>query len=194
MKRLLQLFIPIVVLLSACTKEQSLEEGTNNPGPGLPGGPGGPNTTGYFIKCKIGGVAKTFNVGAMAVQETEDTTTVTMVAGANGTDPQNSEAFTFFIISVDPLAAGNTYKVDDVSGEYEVFATYAVTSTAIPYLTFTGIPVGTPFRVNITSLSSTEIAGTFSGTLFEIDINAPTPPTNPAQKAVTEGEFRVKFP
>lgn len=197
MKRLLQILLPIAVLLSACTKEKSIEFDNNNPNPGGPGGPGAPGpgpSTGYFIKCKIGGTAKTFSAGALATKELDDTTTITMIAGASGTDPQSSEVFAMFLAAVAPLQAGKTYKVDDLSGSYDMFVNYAVTSTTMPYVTVTGIPLGTPFRVNITSISSTEIAGTFSGTLFQFDINSPNPPpTNPPQKAVTEGEFKVKY-
>jgi hypothetical protein len=41
MKRLLQILVPVVLLMTACQKEQSLEQGINNPGGGGPGG-GGP--------------------------------------------------------------------------------------------------------------------------------------------------------
>jgi hypothetical protein len=197
MKRLLQILIPIVVLMSACQKEQSLEVGNNNPNPGGPGtgGPGtggGGNNTGYYIKCKIGGTAKTFDVGASAISETDQGETITVVGGKANSNPNDTEQFSFLISSTAALATG-TYKVDNLSGSYTMVASYTPNGGAAAFLTGTGLIFGTPFKVNITSLNTTEIAGTFSGSLFEIDITNPNPSPNPPQKAVTEGEFKVKF-
>lgn len=196
MKRLLQILLPMALLFSACTKEKSVEEGTNtpNPGPGNPGNPGGPgNTPTYFIKCKIAGTAKTFHEGALAITETDNGETATIVGGKANSDPQDTESFSFLIASTSALSPG-TYKVDNISGSYQMVVTYTPNgASAVPLLTGTGIPLGNPFRINITSVNATEIAGTFSGTLFEIDINNPNPSPNLPQKAVTDGEFKVKF-
>jgi hypothetical protein len=196
MKRLLQVLIPMALLFSACTKEKSIELETNNPdpnNPGNPGNPGGGNNPTYYIKCKIAGTAKTFHEGALAISETDNGETATIVGGKANTDPQDTESFSFLIASTAALAPG-TYKVDNVSGSYQMVVTYTPNgASAIPLLTGTGIPLGNPFRINITSVNATEIAGTFSGTLFEIDINNPSPSPNLPQKAVTDGEFKVKF-
>jgi hypothetical protein len=91
------------------------------------------------------------------------------------------------------LATG-TYKVDNLSGTYIMGATYTLNGTTImPYLTGTGLIFGTPFRINVTSVNSTEIAGTFSGSIFEIDITNPNPSPNLPAKAVADGKFKVKF-
>ena len=199
MKRLLRILVPVVVLLSACQKEQSLELGGNNPGTGGPGtgGPGtggGGNNNTYYLECKIAGVAKTFNVGTTAVSETDQGETVTVVGGKANSDPNDTEQFSFLISSSAALATG-TYKVDNLNGNYQMVVTYTPNGGAniVPYLTGTGLIFGTPFRINITSLSSTEIAGTFSGSIFEIDINNPNPSPNLPSKAVADGKFKVKF-
>jgi hypothetical protein len=92
------------------------------------------------------------------------------------------------------LAAG-TYKVDNLTGSYIMAATYTPNggTTITPYLTGTGLVFGTPFRINITSVSSTEVAGTFSGSIFEIDISNPNPSPNLPSKAVADGKFKAKF-
>lgn len=185
------MLLPLALLFSACQKEQSLEHKPGDPNnPGGPGGPGTNNPT-YFIKCKIGGTAKTFHEGALAITEEDNGETATIVGGKANTDPNDTESFSFLIASTSALSPG-TYKVDNVSGAYEMIVTYTPNgTTALPLLTGTGIPLGTPFRITITSISATEIAGTFSGSLFEIDIANPSP--TPTQKAVTDGEFKVKF-
>ncbi len=195
MKRLLQILVPLAILFSACSKEKSLELNGNDPNTGGPGtggpGTGGPNT-GYYIKCKVGGVAKTFNVGAAAISETDAGVTETAVGGKANDNPQDFESISFSITSPNALANG-TYKVDDISGDYEIFAAYLPNSQTIGYLTISGLPFGSPFKINITSISSTEIAGTFSGTMIEVDVTNPQPSPNPVQKLITEGEFKVKF-
>lgn len=196
MKRLLQLLVPVVLLLSACQKEQSLELGGNNPGTGGPG-TGGPGTGGggnntVYLECKIAGVAKTFNVEAIAIKQSLGGQTQTVVGGKASDDP-DAEEFSFMIQSSAALATG-TYKVDNLSGSYILAANYMPAgANPVMLITGTGLVFGTPFRVNITSINSTEIAGTFSGSIFEIDLTDPNPPTNPPAKAVADGKFKVKF-
>jgi hypothetical protein len=199
MKRLLQLLVPIVVLLSACQKEQSLELGTNNPGPGGPGtgGPGtggGGNNNTYYFECKIGGVTKTFNVATTAVTQDLGGQIATAVGGKANSDPGDTEQFSFMIQTASSIATG-TYKVDNLSGSYTMLVTYMPSGgvNAVPYLTGSGLIFGTPFRVNVTSVNSTEIEGTFSGSIFEIDMNNPSPSPNMPSKAVADGKFKVKF-
>lgn len=198
MKRLLYMLVPVVLLMSACQKEQSLEEGINNPGGGGPGGGGpgggGGNNNTYYLECKIAGVAKTFNVGTLAITQTDQGQTATLIAGKANADPNDSEAFSLMIQSAGSLATG-TYKVDNLSGSYIVAATYTLNggTSIMPYLTGTGLIFGTPFRINVTSVSSTEVAGTFSGSIFEIDITNPNPSPNLPSKSVADGKFKVKF-
>jgi|ADGO01.1.fsa_nt_gi hypothetical protein len=79
MKRLLHILVPavVVLLLTACQKEESLELGTNDPGTGGPGtgdpggGGGGGSSTTYYLECKIAGQAKTFNFD-LGVERDED--------------------------------------------------------------------------------------------------------------------------
>ena len=200
MKRLLHVLVPVVLLLTACQKEQSLEQGTNNPDPGGPGtggpgGGGGGNTNTVYLECKIAGVAKTFNVGASAISENVSGQTATVVGGKANSDPGDTEQFSFMIQTTGALATG-TYKVDNLSGSYIMAATYTPNGGAATqaFLTGTGLIFGTPFRVNVTSVSSTEVAGTFSGSIFEIDMSSPDPPgPNLPSKAVADGKFKVKF-
>jgi hypothetical protein len=192
MKRVLQILLASVFLLSACSKEKSLEFSPPDPNGGGPGGGGGGggSTTGYFFKCKIGGTAKTFNVQASAATETDQGMTITFAGGKANDNPSDLEAFTLMITTDAALTTG-TYKVDDITSGYEVLATYTTNSTTKAWVALTGAMGGDAFRIDVTSISSTEIAGTFRGTMFEIDINNPSP--TPPQKSITEGQFKLKF-
>lgn len=187
MKRLMQIVLPVVLLLTACSKEKSVEFSDNDPNPGVGGGGG--STTAYFIKCKIGGVAKTFNVGTFATKTSAGGGNVMMVLGKANTSTTDLESFTFTISAGVPLAVG-TYKVDDASTDYTMAGTYVVSQT-ISYWSLTGAQGGDPFRINITAIGNTEVAGTFQGAIFKLDATNPTAPSE--EKAITEGEFKVKF-
>jgi hypothetical protein len=188
------ILVPLALLVTACSKEKSLEFNPNDPNTGGTGGggTGGGDNLGYYIKCKIGGTDKVFNVAATATKDASSGQTLTMISGASSTDPATLEAFSILITSNGDLANG-TYKVDNLSGAYTMLATFAPPGGTSAFVTVTGMVFGNPFKVNITSVSSTEIAGTFGGDIYEIDLNDPNPPVNPPSKSVTEGEFRVKF-
>lgn len=199
MKRLLQILVPAVLLLTACQKEKSLELGVDDPGTGGPGtgGPGtggGGNNNTYFLECKIAGAAKTFNVELIATKETDGGETFTFINGYASDDPTDTEEFFLLIQTSGDLTTG-IYKVTNFTSAI-IAAGYQPSggSSVMPFMTSTGFTEGTPFTINVTKVSSTEVEGTFSGSLFELDINSgdlpgPSTPT----KSVADGKFRVKF-
>lgn len=190
MKRMLQMLIPVALLLAACSKEQSqefVEPDPNNPG-GPGNGGGGGNNTGYFLKCKVGGDAKTFNLNMLATKQSDQGMTIMMVLGkANNS---NTESFTFTISSDADITAG-TYKVNDAAATYDVVATWITANPTISYWAMTGDAGGDAFQITISSINATEMTGTFRGTVFEVNVNNPSP--TPPTKTITEGEFKVKF-
>lgn len=194
MKRLLVIFASVALLLSACSKEKSFESGNPDPGPGGGGGGGGGggSNTSYFMKCKFDGVAKTFNVGLFATKQSAGGATAYTAAGkvTTGTDP---EMFSFDITKTGDLTPG-TYSVDNLSPAYTIGVIYITTNESIGYVALSGFPTPNPFKVVVTSVTATEMAGTFSGNVFEVNTDNPAPdPSNLKLKAITEGEFRIKF-
>lgn len=195
MKRLILYLLPLALLFSACTKEKSTEFNDNNPGTGGPGtggpGTGGPGGSGYFLRCKIDGVAKNYSALVLALKMNIPGGGVSCsVSGhlvANGT---NFEGMGFEINTNVPLAAG-TYSDDAGGTDYALGAAYNPNSQTIVFGNLFTSPTD-PFKVVITSLSNTEIAGTFKGTLYQIDVSNPGAP-NPPTKVVSEGEFKAKF-
>lgn len=189
MKRLMHILLP-VLLLTGCIKEKSLEHGTG--GSGGSGGGGGTSTD-FFLKCKIGGTAKTFNVGLTATrQDAGGGITVYTIAGKANSNATDLESFIISINASAPLSA-KTYKVDDPSTAYTMLGIYNPNSQTLLISSATGDTSSDPFQVTVTSVSTTEVAGTFKGIFFEEDATNPTPPTNPPTRAISEGEFRVKF-
>jgi len=198
MKRLIFAILPVLILLMGCLKEKSLEHSTGNTSGsggsgGSGGGGGGGSTTGYFLQCKINGTSKTFNVSLTAKkQDAGGGITVYSIAGKANSNATDLESFVLGINASGPLTA-TTYKVDDVSTAYTMAAIYNPNSQTTLISSQTGDTSSDPFQLTITSVSTTEVAGTFKGNLFEQDLTNPTPPTNPPVKSVTEGSFKVKF-
>ena len=189
MKRLMLYFLPLALLLSACTKEKSTEF-HDNPGTGGPG-TGGPGTGGYFFRCKIDGVAKNYSAFVIATKIAVPgggaSYAVSGSLVANGT---SMEGMAVQINTNVPLTTG-TYSDDAGGTDYAIGAVHNPNSQTIVYGNLTISPTD-PLKIVITSFSSTEIAGTFRGTLYQVDTQTPGAP-NPPTKVISEGEFKAKF-
>ncbi len=194
MKRLMHLCMPVLFLLAACSKEKSFEVSTGgNPGGGgNGGGNGGGAPSGYTFQCKIDGALKTFNVGTVAAKQTIQGTTAYTIGGkaTTGTD---LEVFALTITMNNGTLAPGTYAIDDASGNFFVAGQYMFPSGQQALQAGSGDTSDNPFSITVTSISSTEIAGTFKGKMAQIDVTNPNPPTNPPTKTITEGQFKVKF-
>ena len=194
MKRLILYFLPLVLMLSACSKEKSTEFNDNDPGTGGPGtggpGTGGPGSGGYYFRCKIDGVAKNYSAFVIAQKIAAGGGASYAVSGslvANGT---SFEGMALQINTNVPLTTG-TYSDDAGGTDYAIGAVFNPNSQTIVYGNLTISPTD-PLKIVITSLSSTEIAGTFKGTLYQVDTQNPGAP-NPPTKVISEGEFKAKF-
>lgn len=195
MKRLILYFLPLALLLSACSKEKSIEFDANNPGTGGPGtggpGTGGGGTGGYFFRCKIDGVAK--NYSAFVIAQKIGAAGGPVSYAVSGSLVANGTSFEGMGVQINtnvPLTTG-TYSDDAGGTDYAIGAVYNPNSQTIVYGNLTVSPTD-PLRIVITSLSNTEIAGTFKGTLYQVDTQNPGAP-NPPTKVISEGEFKAKF-
>jgi hypothetical protein len=162
----------LFVLVASCGKEKSLEEDTSQ----------------YFIKCKIGGVDKTFNVSAAGVKQDVGSGAMSYsVFGKAIKDPANLESIGFTIQIYIPLVAG-TYKETDPTTDYYLAGIYNPNTTDATAIYASMYDDNDPFQITFTSVTTTTLAGTFKGTLF---INSTDP--NADSTAVTEGSFKVKL-
>lgn len=194
MKKFLLGFLPVLLLLAACTKEKSLENGGVTPqpgGPGNPGNPGGPGNSTYFLNAKVNGTAKTFNEDLGIIKE--DTLGLTMFT-LTGYASAVTTDFETIVISIGTMSGTlqpGTYSIGNVLSGI-VIGVYVNADATKQYLAFTGDTSSDPFTVTITSVTATEIAGTFKGKLFELDMNTGMPNPN-SSVTLTEGSFKAKI-
>ena len=162
----------LFVLVASCGKEKSLEGGSSQ----------------YFIKCKIGGVDKTFNISAGAVKQDLGGGIINYsVFGKAIQDPSNLESLGFTIQISIPFTAG-TYKETDPTTDYMLAGIYNPNTTNTTAIYTSRYDDTNPFQITFSTITTTTLAGTFQGKLF---VNSTDP--NAASTLVTEGSFKVKL-
>jgi hypothetical protein len=182
MKRRLYL-VPLIfaaISLMACQKELSIDTGTNNTG----GGGGTPPPPTYHIQCKVDGVLKTFNTNMLATNTTAGGIHAIGIAGTTaataGADVIN------IVITGKPgatIVPGNYIETNTAS----FFTTAQYNSGSNLFAAGINMSPTPAFQVNITTLNSTEIQGSFSGACYgNLGLG-------PAKVTITEGMFLVKF-
>jgi len=160
------------VLVASCGKEKSLEEDSSQ----------------YFLKCKIGGVDKTFNVSAAGIKQDVGSGIMSYsVFGKAVKDASNMESFGFTIYISIPLTAG-TYKETDPTTDYYLAGIYNPNTTDKTAIYASRYDDFNPFQITFSNITTTTLAGTFSGRLF---LNTGDP--NADSTDVTEGSFKVKL-
>jgi len=123
----------------------------------------------YYVSAKIDGVKQDFNTAVLA-QKIDSKTVYISAAGGTATAP-------FPMINLDIDAdADITAKIYTASTNYEAYASYNTSSQA-------SYESGEVFSITVTSITATEIKGTFSG---EVEDGATI-------KKITEGSFSAKF-
>ncbi len=161
-------------------------------GAGNGGGNGGGGGT-NFLKCKINGTLVNFNKGLVGYYVPPPMAAMPFSVNVQG---KNSDVAG----STEELWVSITNPTDPTTGVYtnRTFATDVVARRSqmavYPKGFFTTDPYwgssvfnANSFTVNITSVSTSGAAGTFSGTIYE------TNGLGPATKNVTEGEFKISF-
>jgi len=159
MKKLFAIAILGSVVLVSCKKSS---------------GGGGP------LQATINGTVTNFATGATGLTASAGGQYTIEVAGASGTTSPN--AFEITLQSANPIAVG-TYT--DTSSTNNAILEYVPYSTGTFFLS--AGQASHPSKVVITSVSSTQIAGTFQGTLYANQDTTTTPET------ITNGTFNVKL-
>lgn len=164
--------ILLLFLIASCGKEKSLEE----------------DLAQYYIKCKVGSVDKTFNIGAVASQlDLGGGLMSYSVFGKTASDPNNLESLGFTIQLSVPFATG-TYKETDPTSDYALAGIYNPNTTEAAEILASRYDEEDPFQITFTEITSTTLSGTFKGKLF---VNNADP--NADSLLLANGSFRVKF-
>jgi len=165
----------LLLCITACSKDESTEgNGTGNNGT-------------FYIRCKIDGTSKTFNISPNASkQDLGSGTTSYSIFGKAVNDPNNFESFGLSIQIAGALAAG-TYVETDSSGNYYLAAVYNPNSTEATQIYTTLADATNPFQITISEVTDSLMTGTFKGKMF-LNTTDSTPPS----VTVTEGEFKVR--
>lgn len=162
----------LLVLLASCGKEKSSEE---DPGQ-------------YYLKCKVGSVDKTFNIGvAAAKNDLGGGITSYSVFGKAVSDAANYESLGFTIQLSIPFTTG-TYKETDPTTDYFLAGIYNPNTTDPDKIFASQYDDANPLQVTFTEITNTTLSGSFKGKLL---INSTDPTADAA--VITNGQFRVKI-
>lgn len=169
--------VVLLFLFIACKKEESSEAGK-----GLIG------NSGFYIRCKIDGTAKTFNIGAAAgKQDLGGSTFSYSIYGKAVADATNLESIGFTIQISPALMAGTYTETNSTSGYY--LAGVYNPNTTHPEKIYAGAMDATdPLQVTVKEITENLVSGTFKGKMY---LNSTA--ANPAGVTITEGEFKVKI-
>ncbi|MEO5893583.1 MAG: hypothetical protein ABIQ31_25235 [Ferruginibacter sp.] len=134
-----------------------------------------------FLKCKIDGTARTFNVDLVASSGLASTFSL----GGNESSAANTAQFEIDLSKSPNITTGTYNKFSATNLSTFCIGGYndgvAATTWSIGILQAGG------FTVNVTTFTATRIEGTFSGTLYEGD------GLGSGTKLVTEGQFSVPY-
>lgn len=138
------------------------------------------NTATATISASVDGTATDFNTGAAAIKQTVSGDVVTSITGTS-----SNKAVITILLNGTPVA-GKVYSSASANSDDEPLIYYAASN--INYLNDDNS--SNTVTVTITSVSSTNIQGTFKGGLVEaIVVGNATPKT----KAITSGKFNVNL-
>lgn len=166
------LLLMSILLLNSCKKENEKKGG-------------------YYIKGKMDGVAFTHSAFAMAniFDYGNGMTSVSLSANlkTNTEDLTSLGLLINFFNGNKPVAG--TYLQDYTGTDYVAQGAYNPNSLTIVYGAGLYYPSAKPLRIIITSLTDTEVAGTFEGAFYKQDSSIPA--WYNEYKLITEGEFRL---
>ena len=141
---------------------------------------------GYFIKCKIDGVDKTFNIMAKATKLVKTNQVFLSIFGKASVESDNIERINMGISSIDPIKTGH-YVENDPSLTYFLDAIYNPDNSVETWTMSSDIESSAPFTIFITGIDNRSVSGTFKGLVYNkssIGIKI---------KNITNGEFYVPF-
>ena len=162
MKRIL-FFSLLIVLISACGKERSIEEGGN---------------TGNYLKFKIDGESIEYRDYVFATKNIVDNQYVITIQGQKDVS-SNVPGLGIFIQDSEDITK-KTYSDEDMtSGSALLYSDAQSVNFSSLYMT-----EPSDLKITITRIDSAYVSGTFSSKVS--DLNAIT-------KSITEGSFQVRF-
>jgi len=169
---LLAAFLPFVLM--ACKKS---------------GGPGSSDST-YYMKFKLDGTQKKYTTVAGVMSEANGYHTL-VLSGAAATSAQGGEAMNILLNSDDAFTAGETFSAEMLAGTPAIQALLSYADNSLSGKGYTSsYPNLTPeatAQVTISSISATQVKGTFSCKLVdESDFTT-------VKYTVTEGEFNIRL-
>lgn len=172
--------IACAFIFTACEKEYSFE---GNPG-NIPNPE--PVQLPQYIRCKIDGVQKDFNVLTRATRQDAGGQNVLSLFGKASLDEGNTERFNMGISTFGEIKVG-TYVENDPGFAYLVDAIYNPHNSTDVWSVSMNQQSSNPFTITITSMSQHEVKGVFSGSIYN------NSGTGSIRKVITEGEFVVPF-
>jgi hypothetical protein len=189
--KLIRQFALVVALsttLFSCIKSNNIvTSGGGNGGTGGGGTGGGGSTSTYYIKAKLDGVARTFNANAMAIKTNlAGFSTLSIIGNAATGSLEGINISINNTPNVSATIGTGTYSESNTTN-YLLAVVYNAGSTSAVWGAGLNPAPANPFEVVITSLTATEVKGTFKGDVY--DNNG----TGTNKKTFTEGEFNVKF-
>lgn len=180
------LFAIISLGLSSCSKEKSFSSGGSGGTGGTGGGGGTGGSSSYFMKFKINGVQKEFTANTFAVFSSIDIVGTTIytasIQGTLSTSSSTTNLMGININDVTPIVANKDYS-DATVGQTIQGALLYFDATGEQYSTLL-VPTDVNLKIRITELTSTVVAGTFSGKMQSM--------TGTTVLNVTEGSFKLK--
>src|SRR3981081_1431356 len=140
----------------------------------------------YFIRCKIDGVSKTFNILVKATKQNADGQNVISVFGKADSSFDNMERINMGISSLLEIRRG-TYVENDPFYSYVIDAVYNPDQTNEVWAVALTPKQTSPFTIAITNVTENLVQGTFKGIIYN------NSGVGPAKKTITEGEFIAPF-
>jgi hypothetical protein len=145
-----------------------------------------PLPEGYFIRCKIDGIDKSFNIMAKATKLVKTDQVFLSIFGKASTEMDNIERLNMGISSISQIKTGH-YAENDPSLTYFIDAIYNPDNSLETWTIGSPTENSIPFTIFITGIDNKSVSGTFKGSVFNKysrGINT---------KTITNGEFYVPF-
>jgi hypothetical protein len=164
----------LILFVTACSKDESTEGNSGNNGA-------------FYIRCKIDGTSKTFNISPNASKQDLGSGTMSYsVFGKAVQDANNFESFGFTIQIAGDLTAG-TYTETDSTANYFLAGVYNPNATDATKIYASALDTTNPFQITVSEITDSLMTGTFKGKLY---LNSGD--SMPPGVMVTEGEFKVR--
>lgn len=140
----------------------------------------------HFIRCKIDGVKKTFNILVKATKQNAGGQNVISIFGKADSSLENIERINMGISSLHEIRGG-IYVENDPYYTYVIDAVYNPDHTDEVWAVALTPRQTVPFTIAITNITENYVQGTFKGMLYN------NSGTGTAKKTITEGEFIAPF-